>query len=129
MRPRKYNSKGLWDWFNPAGRDVGGWAFMLSRISGLGLVVYLYLHLYVLGKLAQGPEAFGQFVAAAKSPLYILGELLVVAAALYHGLNGVRLVLNSFNIGVPRQKQMFYTALILSILGTLVFALRMFAAH
>ncbi len=129
MEPQKSNSKNLWDWFNPQGRNVGGWAFILNRIAALGLVFYLYLHLFVLGKLAQGPQAFDQFIAAAKSPFYILGELLVIAAALYHGLNGVRVILTSFNIGVPQQKQMFYAALLLSVLGTLVFAVRMFTVH
>ncbi|RME48185.1 MAG: succinate dehydrogenase, cytochrome b556 subunit [Caldilineae bacterium] len=128
MKADKHNSKGFWDWFNPAGRDAGGWAFILNRISALGLAFYLYLHLFVLGKLAQGPEAFDQFIAAAKSPLYTIGELLVIAAALYHGLNGVRLVLNSFSIGVPRQKQMFYTALLLTVIVTILFAARMFTA-
>ncbi len=129
MEPQKNDPKNLWDWFNPKGRNVGGWAFILNRIAALGLVFYLYLHLFVLGKLAQGPQVFDQFIATAKSPLYILGELLVIAAALYHGLNGVRVLLTSFNIGVPQQKQMFYTALLLSVLGTLVFAVRMFTVH
>lgn len=129
MEPQKNNPKNPWDWFNPKGRNVGGWAFILNRIAALGLVFYLYLHLFVLGKLAQGPQAFDQFIATAKSPLYILGELLVIAAALYHGLNGIRVILTSFNLGVPQQKQMFYTALLLSVLGTLVFAVRMFTVH
>ena len=127
MKAKERNSKGLRDWFNPAGRGAGGWAFILNRISALGLAFYLYLHLFVLGKLAQGPEAFDRFIAAAKSPLYTVGELLVIATAFYHGLNGVRLVLTGFNVGVPRQKQFFYIVLVLAALGTLVFAIRMFA--
>ncbi len=115
-------------WFSPAGKAAGGWGFMLNRLSAIGLSVYLYLHLSVLGKLARGPEAFDTFIAAAKSPLFTLGELLVIGAALFHGLNGLRIALNSFNIGVPRQKQWLYAALALAVLGTLVFAVRMFAS-
>jgi len=32
-------------WFDPRWRAVGTWAFILNRVSGLGLTVYLFLHL------------------------------------------------------------------------------------
>ncbi|RMF50888.1 MAG: succinate dehydrogenase, cytochrome b556 subunit [Anaerolineae bacterium] len=115
-------------WFTPRGRQAGGWGFMLNRLSALGLSVYLYLHLHTLGKLAEGPQVFDAFIATAKSPAFILGELLVIGAALFHGLNGLRIALTSFGIGVPRQKQMLYLVLALSALGTLIFAVRMFTA-
>jgi succinate dehydrogenase / fumarate reductase cytochrome b subunit len=43
----------FWMWFNPIGRETGGWAFILNRITALGLTFYLYLHLVVLGQLAK----------------------------------------------------------------------------
>jgi succinate dehydrogenase / fumarate reductase, cytochrome b subunit len=52
-------------WFDPRCRQVGTWAFILNRISGVGLTVYLFLHLAVLGTLARGPEAYDNFVALA----------------------------------------------------------------
>ena len=38
-------------WFKPAKRGLGMWAFVLNRITGLGLVLYLILHLFVLSTL------------------------------------------------------------------------------
>ena len=116
-----------WRWFDPRGRTGGTFAFILNRITAIGLTVYLYLHLVILGKLAQGPEAFDSFIETAKSPLFITGELLVIVAGLYHGLNGLRIVLTSFGIGSTVQKQLFYAVLVVTVLGGAYFALHMFS--
>jgi succinate dehydrogenase / fumarate reductase cytochrome b subunit len=116
----------FWKWFDPRKRETGTWAFALNRITAIGLTIYLYIHLVVLGKLAQGPDAFDSFVALSKSPLVIFGELLVVIGGLYHGLNGLRIALTSFGVAVPQQKSIFYGLLAITIIGSVVFAVRMF---
>lgn len=113
-------------WFAPHWDDVGMWAFILNRLSGIGLTIYLFLHLIVLGTLARGPAAYDSFIALAKSPVFVLGELVVVAGGLYHGLNGVRIVLTSFGIGVARERLLFFALLALVAAGVVVFAVRMF---
>ncbi|HNS63931.1 MAG TPA: hypothetical protein PKN11_05870, partial [Anaerolineaceae bacterium] len=87
-------------WFDPRNRQVGSWAFILNRITALGLTMYLFLHLIALGNLARGPEAYNNFIALAKTPLIKFGEMLVIAAGIIHGLNGIRIALTSFGIGV-----------------------------
>jgi succinate dehydrogenase / fumarate reductase cytochrome b subunit len=125
----KKNSRGILDWFDPRGRRVSGWGFILNRLTAIGLTFYLYLHLIMLGKLAQGPEAYDSFIAFAKQPLILFGEMLVIIGGLYHGLNGVRIALNSFGVGVRAQKQLLYGVLGVTIVGSLIFGLRMLAAH
>ncbi len=126
---KKPNTRGILDWFDPRGRQAGGWGFILNRLTAIGLTVYLYLHLIMLGKLAQGPEAYDSFIAFAKQPLIMFGEMLVIIGGLYHGLNGVRIALNSFGVAVPAQKQLLYGVLGLTLVGSLIFGLRMLAAH
>jgi succinate dehydrogenase / fumarate reductase, cytochrome b subunit len=118
--------KNLWKWFNPLGRETGGWAFILSRITALGLTLYLFLHLAVLFQLSKGPQAYDSFLELIHSPVFIFGELLVVAAGIIHGLNGIRIVLTSFGIGVTTQKQLFYGLMAVSVVTILMFAFRMF---
>jgi succinate dehydrogenase / fumarate reductase, cytochrome b subunit len=118
----------FWMWFNPIGRETGGWAFILNRITALGLTFYLYLHLLVLSQLAVGPEAYDNFVALMRNPIIIVGELLVVAAGIIHGLNGIRIVLTTFGVGVTRQKQLFYGFMAVALIAALVFGIRMFTA-
>ena len=118
----------FWTWFNPIGRQTGGWAFILNRITALGLTFYLYLHLVVLGQLAKGPEGYDSFVALVRQPIYIAGELLVVAAGILHGLNGIRIVLTTFGVSVTRQKQLFYAMMAIALVAIVIFGVRMFTA-
>ncbi|MEJ2706872.1 MAG: succinate dehydrogenase, cytochrome b556 subunit [Anaerolineales bacterium] len=113
-------------WFDIRWRDSGMWAFALNRLTAIGLVFYLFLHLGVLSTLAQGPEAYGSFLQLIKSPVFVFGEFLVVIAGLYHGLNGIRIVLTSFGIAVPYQKQLFYVLFLLAVAGSVIFGIRMF---
>jgi len=116
----------LWSWFNPVGRQTGGWAFILNRITALGLTFYLFLHLVILGRLAQGPDAYDQFLALTENPLIKLGEFAVVAAAILHGLNGIRIILTTFGIGVTRQKQLFWGFMAVAAIAILFFFARMY---
>ncbi len=118
--------RNFWRWFDPRGRQVGTWAFILNRITALGLTLYLGLHLFMLSKLAQGPEAYDNFIKLAKTPVIMFGELLVIAAGLIHGLNGIRIALNSFGIGVRRQRSMFLAFFALALVGIAYFGWRMF---
>jgi succinate dehydrogenase / fumarate reductase cytochrome b subunit len=116
----------FWIWFNPIGRKVGGWAYILHRITALGLTLYLYLHLVVLGQLAKGPAGYDQFLVLARTPLFIFGELLVVAAGILHGLNGMRIALTTFGVSVTRQKQLFFGLMAVAIVAIIIFGVRMF---
>jgi succinate dehydrogenase / fumarate reductase cytochrome b subunit len=116
-------------WFDPRRRQIGTFAFILNRITALGLTLYLFLHLIILGKLAQGPEAYDSFLLLAKTPLIKFGELLVIAAGFIHGLNGIRVALTSFGVGVRRQKLLFASLMTIAMAGTLFFAFRMFLAE
>ena len=118
----------FWTWFNPVGRETGGWAFILNRVTALGLTFYLYLHLVILSQLATGPQAYDQFVALMRNPISISAEVLVVAAGIMHGLNGIRIVLTTFGFGVTRQKQLFYGLMALVLVIILFFTVRMFTA-
>lgn len=116
-------------WFDPRNRSLGTVAFILNRITALGLTLYLFMHLIVLGNLARGPEAYDQFIAFAKNPVFIFGEILVIAAGLIHGLNGIRIALNSFGIGTRYQKQAFIGLMIVALIGTGIFIKSMVFGH
>lgn len=117
-----------WQWFNPLGREAGNWGFSLNRITALGLTLYLYMHLVVLGLLARGPDAYDNFLALINNPLFIFGEVLVVAAGFIHGFNGVRVALTSFGIAVPQHKTLLIVLVVIAGIASLVFAIRMFTA-
>ncbi|HWQ04505.1 MAG TPA: succinate dehydrogenase, cytochrome b556 subunit [Longilinea sp.] len=123
------NSANLIRWFDPRHRQLGTWAFILNRITALGLTLYLILHLFALGNLARGPEAYDGFIKLAKTPVILIGELLVIAAGLIHGLNGIRIALNSFGIGTRYQKQIFIGLMIVVAACLIIFAKSMLFGH
>jgi succinate dehydrogenase / fumarate reductase cytochrome b subunit len=113
-------------WFDPRNRQIGTWAFILNRITALGLTLYLALHLVALSQLAQGAAAYNAFIAFAKNPVFKIGEMLVIAAGVIHGLNGVRIALNSFGVGVRYHKQLFLGLMLLAIITITYFGFIMF---
>lgn len=115
-------------WFDPRFRSIGTWGFILNRVTALGLTLYLFLHLIMLGNLAKGPQAYAQFLEFAHLWLVKVGEMLVIAGGLIHGLNGIRIALTSFGIGARSQRIIFAGLMILAVLGTIVFGIKMFSA-
>ncbi len=115
-------------WLDIRRRQVGMWAFVMNRLSAIGLVVYLFLHLIVLSTLSRGSQAYDQFIALVRSPLFTLSELVVVIGGIYHGLNGIRVILTSLGVAVPYQKTLFWIFFGIAAIASLAFAYRMFTA-
>jgi succinate dehydrogenase / fumarate reductase cytochrome b subunit len=112
-RPRR-----VWLWGDVRNRKLGMWAYALNRLTGIGLVVYLYLHLGVLSLLAQGPSAWDPFIAVARSPAFLTLDVILLAGLLIHGLNGLRVTLNGLGIGVSGHRTLFVGLMALALLGT-----------
>lgn len=89
---------------------LGFWAFLLMRISGVVLLLYLMLHLWVLNHLLEGPAAFDAIMKTVQSPLFKFFEVALLGAVLYHAFNGVRLVWVDFGSAARSQKAMFWAA-------------------
>jgi succinate dehydrogenase / fumarate reductase cytochrome b subunit len=112
----------LTGWLDPRGRRLGGVAFILNRLTGLAVLAYLYLHLVVLTQLARGPEAWDAFVGFASSPVVLVFDVLLVAALVLHGLNGIRLSLVGAGL-VEDQRALFIGVLVV---GAIVLAIVVF---
>ncbi|MGE5377009.1 MAG: succinate dehydrogenase, cytochrome b556 subunit, partial [Bacteroidota bacterium] len=75
---------------------------------------------------AQGPDAYNEFLTLTENPIIKLGEWAVVVAAILHGLNGIRIILTSFGVGVTRQKQLFWGFMAVAAVVILFFSAKMF---
>ena len=102
--------------------------FILNRITALGLTLYLFLHLFMLQPTAAGPGAYDSFLSTIHNPFFTFMEVLVVMAGFMHGLNGIRIVLNSLGVGVRYQKAMLVAFMSIAVIISLVFAVHMFSA-
>ena len=113
-------------WFDVRQRKLGMWAYALNRITGIGLVVYLYLHLGVLSLLSRGPSSWESFVSLARSPSFLTLDVILLAGFLIHGLNGLRVALTGFNIGVKQQKVLFSALMLVAVVALGAAALKIF---
>lgn len=127
MNINKPSSTHFWRWFDPRAKNIGTFAFIINRISAIGLTIYLFLHLAVLSKLAAGSQVYDDFLLLAKSPIIKIGELFVIAGGIIHGLNGIRIALISFGFLLKIQKELFVGLMIIALAAIVFFAVRMFS--
>ena len=102
------------DWFELKYQSAGKLAFMMHRLSGIGLVAYLYLHLILLNTLRQGPQAWDSFLQIMHSPIVQVLDAVLLFGILIHGLNGLRLTLMGFGTFLRWQGAFFWFSLILA---------------
>ena len=118
----------VFNWFSPRGHGLGMLAFALNRITGIGLVLYLAMHLVVLSLLIGGEESWDAFVNLARSPLVLIMDVVLIAGFLIHGLNGVRVALVGMGISVRSQKPLFIGLMVVAALVLVYAAVRVFTA-
>jgi succinate dehydrogenase / fumarate reductase, cytochrome b subunit len=107
---------GLW-------KGTGMWAWILFRISGLVLACYLFVHLWVIsqGRIG-GPDSLNGLFEFFDRPLLVFLDLMLVAAVLYHALNGVRVILMDLGVGIRRHKVVFWVCMLVAALSLSFFA-------
>jgi succinate dehydrogenase / fumarate reductase cytochrome b subunit len=99
-------------------KSTGFISFFLRRFTGVALVIYLALHIVVIGSATQGPEAFDTTLNFVQSPLFKLAEIALLAAVVYHAFDGIRLiVVHYFNV-TDYRKSLFYAAFVVSVILT-----------
>jgi fumarate reductase subunit D len=72
------------------------WAFLVHRLSGLALALFLPLHFWALGRALQGAAALDGFLRLTDQPLFKFGEWGLVVLLSLHMMGGVRLLLIEF---------------------------------
>ena len=90
------------------GRE-GMWSWVAHRITGVMLFFFLFAHVIDTAMVRVSPEAYNEVMETYKNPVVGLGEAGLVAAVIFHALNGLRIIAVDFWAKGPRyQKQMFY---------------------
>jgi succinate dehydrogenase / fumarate reductase cytochrome b subunit len=99
-------------WLAPRWRDPGWIAFVLNRLTGLILVVYLAAHFVVLSRLTQGEAGWNDLLELFGSTPFLVGDVLLIAAVAFHGLNGLRVIALTLGYGT-RHSATFFVAVFL----------------
>lgn len=74
------------------GRE-GHWAFILHRVSGLAIVLFLAIHVVDTSWVAYAPGAYTEAISLYGSLPFLLSEYALFAAIVYHAINGLNIIL------------------------------------
>ena len=106
--------------------SAGMWAWIFHKFTGWVLVGYLFTHIAVLstaipaagaGEAAMmaGNDVYTQTIVTLEGLLLVrVLEIGLLAVAVFHILNGTRLLLVDLGIGLESQDKSFYASLILT---------------
>ncbi len=97
------NRLGLWGWLGGGRWGIERYAYILHRLTGLGILAYFLMHIVVTSLRAKGIYLWTGEGAILEKPIFKVGEFLVFAAFAYHAFNGLRLVFVElgFAVGKP----------------------------
>jgi succinate dehydrogenase / fumarate reductase cytochrome b subunit len=74
------------------GRE-GQYAFLLHRLTGLGTLLFLIIHILDTATVYFFPSLYVEAIAIYRSTPFMLGEIALVFSVIYHGVNGLRIVI------------------------------------
>jgi len=90
------------------GRE-GQWAYLVHRVAGLGVLLFLALHIFDIYLLGFGPEVFNALLFLYKGPAARVLEVFLLFGLLFHALNGLRIIVQDFFPPLMRHhKRLFY---------------------
>jgi succinate dehydrogenase / fumarate reductase cytochrome b subunit len=101
------------------------WSWVAHRISGVLIFFFLFAHVLDTALVRVSPDAYNSVISTYKNPVVGLGEVGLVAAVIFHALNGIRIILVDFwSRGVKVQRQMFWAVVVLWVVLFVPFAIR-----
>ena len=95
---------------------VGMWSWVLHRITGVAIFFFLLVHVLDTALVRVSPEAYNSVMGSYKTIIMGLGEMGLVAAILFHALNGLRIIAVDFwRKGTKYQNLLFWIVIIVAV--------------
>ena len=92
---------------------IGQWAWAINRVAGLGVLLFLALHIADIFVAGLGPALFDDLLFLYKGPAARVMEVFLVFGLFYHGVNGIRLTVMDFVPSLARRHiDLFYVQLV-----------------
>ncbi len=90
----------------------GAWAWALHRISGVAVLLFLALHIVDIALTRVSAETFNALLFVYRAWPFRVLEVALVAAVVYHAVNGVRIILiDLWDRATRLQRRLFYGVL------------------
>ncbi len=114
--PKPYpNRLGLKGWAYAGRYSIERYLYLGHRLSGLGLLAYMVLHIVETANRIRGEQAWAGLMALFASPPFKVIEYLLFLMAVFHAMNGIRLILVElgFFLGKPTEPVYPYSTSVL----------------
>lgn len=76
--------------------NAGMWTWLLHRVTGLGILAFLILHVIDTAAVVYWPSFYDHALDIYRSPLFRFAELVIFFSVLYHAFNGLRIIVQDF---------------------------------
>jgi succinate dehydrogenase / fumarate reductase cytochrome b subunit len=97
---------------------LGQWSWAAHRITGVLVVAFLFGHIVDTFAVGFGPHLYDETISLYKQWWFKPFEVALIAAVLFHALNGLRIILFDFWPSlVVKQRAFAYAELVLFVVG------------
>ena len=98
----------------------GQWSWLAHRVTGVAIILFLFAHVIDTAVVGWGPNAYNRVVSVYENPLVRLLELGLVAAVLYHAINGTKILLIDFFPSLVKRIRGMEIAVMVLFVGSMV---------
>ncbi len=102
MKPVDENKEGIGGMINPRRYGIERVAYLLMRLSGLGLLAYFIGHIYETSKILQGEFGWNEVLEITQTTEGHVLLAIVIAMCVFHTVNGIRVMLGQGGVGVGK---------------------------
>lgn len=74
----------------------GQWAWLLHRVTGIGIFFFLALHIFDIFLMSFGPEVFDELLYLYHLPAARVLHIFLFFGVLFHAFNGIRITIMDF---------------------------------
>ena len=100
--PEDEHKEGIGGMINPRRYGIERVAYLLMRLSGLGLLAYFIGHIYETSNILRGQVGWNEFMEMISTTEGHIIMSIVIAMCVFHTVNGVRVMLGHGGVGVGK---------------------------
>lgn len=100
--PKDERKEGIGGMINPRRYGIERVAYLLMRLSGLGLLAYFIAHIYETSNILRGQVGWDDFMEMISTTEGHVIMSIVIAMCVFHTVNGVRVMLGHGGVGVGK---------------------------
>lgn len=96
------NKEGIVGMINPRRYGIERIAYLLMRLSGLGLLAYFIAHIYETSSILKGQVGWNEFLELTQTNAGHAILAIVIGMCVFHTVNGIRVMLGHGGVGVGK---------------------------